>query len=686
MNAGQLFVEVRCEELPAGWGAEAARTLAANLEKLVQGVPHGRVRSWHSPRRLAAAIDDLAVARPTTERVVTGPPWAAAFRDGAFTKAAEGFARGKGAGVESLFEHAGPRGSVVAVRVVEGGEPTAATVAAGLEAAILGIPFKKTLRWGARPERWARPIHAVCAVLAGQPIPATVAGLPTEPVSRGHRRAAAPFPVRDAEGWLADLRDRYVIADAGERRTAITAGLAALAAEHGVVIRPDPRLLDEVTDLVEWPVPVAGRLPSHLMHLPPRLLCESMRVHQRIFDTRTEAGALSPVFVTVSNNPHGDGPTISAGNSRVLAARFEDARFFYDEDRKRTLDQHGEGLGRMRWVRGLGTMAEKVARVAALARALRLVLPEADDSVVARAGALCKADLCTLMVGEFPELQGHVGMLYARHHGEAPAVATAIEEHYLPRFAGDALPASPAGRALALADRLDTLAGCFAIGLVPRGGADPQGLRRAANGVVAILRAAGVLVDLGWLAEEALRPFLPLSPSGPSALRAELVAWLRARLRAQLLERHATEIVDAVLEAPGDCAVRLSLRTEALADLAASPAFAPLRTTFRRVMGLSREHPDPSYEARALAHPVEQALHLALLDVTGRASAATGALDYRGALAAMVELKEPVDRFFDGVLVMAEDPAVRNNRLGLLRCVADIFRAIADFTRLSAEG
>ncbi len=686
MSTAQLFVEVFCEELPAGWGAPAAETLASRLQRLLRGVPHGQARSWHSPRRIAAAIDEVSLARPLVERVVTGPPWAVAFKDGEFTRAAQGFARGRGASVEDLFEQQGPRGPVLAVRISEGGEPTAEAIAEGLEQAILSIPFKKTLRWGARAERWARPIHAVCAVLGGQRLAATVGGLETVAHSQGHRRYRQPFAVHTAQGWLDDLRRSFVLADAHERRARIVAGLQAQAAARGVVIDPDPRLLDEVNDLVEWPVAVAGELPRHLMHLPPRLLVESMRVHQRIFDTLDAQGELSPVFITVSNNPDGDSSIISEGNTRVLSARFEDARFFLDEDRKRSLEEHGADLARMRWVRGLGTMAQKAARVASLAGRLCQLLPGSDPAQVLRAGQLCKADLCTQMVGEFPKLQGHVGMLYARHQGEDAGVAQAIEEHYLPRFAGDALPGSHAGRALALADRLDTLAGCFAIGMVPRGSADPQGLRRAANGVIVILRDLGISVDLGWLAEQALRPFLDRATKDPAALRGELLSWLRARLRAQLLESYPTELVDAVLAAPGDCAVRLPLRVQALAALAASPDFAPLRTTFRRVMGLSKDHPDADYDPAALAEPAERALHDALLDVRERARAHMGRLDYGATLATMAELKAPVDQLFEDVMVMAEDAQVRRNRLGLLRSVADLFRSVADFTRLSAEG
>lgn len=686
LPTAQLFIEVHCEELPAGWGAPARQVLAKNIEKLLKGIPYGRVRSWNSTRRIAVAVDEVALARPKVEQVVTGPPWAVAFRDGAYTKAAQGFARGRGASVDDLYEHVGPRGPVVALKVSEGGEPTADKLAAGLEQAVLSIPFEKTLRWASRPERWARPIHGVCAVLGGELLPATVAGLETRNTVVGHRRYRDPIQVTSAEGWLEDLKAHFVVADAEERKALIVTGLQATAAERGVVIHPDPDLLDEVVDLVEWPVAVAGSLPQHLMHLPPRLLVESMRVHQRIFDTQTASGELSPVFITVSNNPDGDAQIISEGNTRVLTARFEDARFFYDEDRKVTLDQTAGELERMRWVRGLGTMAEKAARVAALAQVLCEVIPGAEPAQVGRAGQLCKADLCTHMVGEFPELQGHVGMLYARHGGEDPAVAVAIEEHYLPRYSGDDLPASGAGRALALADRLDTLAGCFAIGMVPRGSADPQGLRRAANGVIVILRDMGVSVDLGWLAEQALEPFLGKAKKSAAQLRDDLLVWFRARLRAQLVGEFPTEIVDAVLDAPSDCAVRLGLRVQALAALAASPEFAPLRTTFRRVIGLTRDHDSVDYDPDALAHPAEQALHQAFVDVAERARASMGLLDYAATLATMAELKAPVDQLFDDVMVMDEDLEVRRLRLGLLRSVADLFRSVADFTRLSAEG
>lgn len=685
MNA-QLFIEVGCEELPAGWGLVAREHLAAGVEKLLEGIPHGAVRTWATPRRVAVAVDDVALARPQSEKLVTGPAVDRAFKDGKPTPAAEGFARGKGLSVDALEQVDTPKGRVIAVRIKEGGEPTADRLAVGIEALILGVPFKKTLRWGSGTARWGRPIHYVCAILGGERIPAVVAGLATVDTSTGHRLFPERFHVASAEGWLAGLEAHSVLADPGERKRRIAEGLHAAAALARVQADVPEALLDEVTDLVEWPVVVTCQLPAALMHLPPRLLTESMRVHQRVFPTRDAQGNLAPTFLAVSNNPVGDAPLIAAGNARVLAARFQDARFFYDEDRSVRLDVHGEKLVRMQWVRGLGTMADKAGRLQALGRQLAPRFG-VDPEGVARAAALAKADLTTRMVGEFPELQGHVGRLYAAYQGEPAPVALAIEEHYLPRFAGDALPTTDMGRVLALADRLDTLAGCFAIGLIPKGNADPQGLRRAANGVVTLLRDAQSTFPLPELLKVSLSYFQGHAKRPLPEIQGDLVEFLLVRLRAQLLaEGIPTEVADAVLAAGGDDVVRLERRARALRDLASSAEFGPLRVAFRRVMGLTKDHASSEYAPASLVHPAERALHEARVAVAADVERCEADLDYGEALRLMAALKPHVDTLFDGVLVMDPDPEVRGNRLGLLRSVADLFRTVADFTRLSTEG
>ena len=526
-----LFLEIGTEELPARFAAPAAEALAAATDKLLGAIPHGALRVYGTPRRLAVAVPDVAPARPSVTRLVTGPPAAADPAP---------FARGRGVDVSALRQVDGPKGKVWAFDQAQGGEPTRDVVAAGLEELVLGLPFKRTMRWGSGAARFGRPIRHVCAVLDGERVPARVAGLDTVSTSDGHWLLAPErFEVRDAAQWLDALRARYVLADRAERRDVILAALEAAAAAHGALARFDEALLDEVTDLVEAPSVVPGRFAEALLALPPRLLVESMKVNQRYFPLYDAAdGALTARFLVVTNNPAGDPELIGQGNARVLAARFHDARFFYAEDRKQPLASHRARLEGMTWIRGLGTMAERQDEVCAAAVRLAVKL-EADPAQVEAAGKLCKCDLTTQMVGEFPELQGHVGRLLAEADGVAPLTALAIEEHYLPRFAGDATPSTRAGCALALAERLTLLARAFAAGLAPKGSADPQGLRRAANGVVAILLDAGVRIDLRTLFRVA----------GATASD-ELVDFVVARLRATLLaDGIATDLVEAVLAA-----------------------------------------------------------------------------------------------------------------------------------------
>ncbi len=670
----ELFVAIRCEELPARFIDRAAADLAAGLTKLLKGIEHGEVRTWSTPRRLAVAISGVAEGRSVEELLVTGPPERAAFRDGQPTKAAIGFARGKGVAVADLEIVQTPRGPVVGARIQRGGEKTAEVVAAGLEKMILAIAFEKAMRWGKGTHRWVRPIHGVIALLGGQRIDTTVAGVRTSTTTLGHRLTPGPVAVTDAESWLRGLRAHNVEPSPALRRQRITDQLHASAAALGAAVH-SLALLDEVVNLVEWPVTVTASFGEDLLQLPHRLLVESMGVHQRVFPL-TRSGRLDHHFLTVSNQPFATEPdvaaTIAEGNKRVLTARFYDARFFYAEDRRHPLASYRSGLEGMQWIRKGGTMAQKTDRIAALAESLAPLLG-ADRATAARAGALSKCDLATQMVGEFPKLQGHVGRLLAGFDGEDASVAVAIEEHYLPRYTADTLPATPAGRAVACADRLDTLTGCFSLGLKPKGSADPLGLRRAAIGLLQIVLDAEIRVDLPAL----------IHTAGLEGDRAgELLSFLRARLRGIFLESAPTNVVNAVLATQSADPVALQARIQAVTALSSTPEFEPLKTTFKRVMGLTRDHLSPHYAAEELVEPAEQALHAAWVAAAQTARAHTDALRYADALAALSALKAPVDRMFDEVLVMCEDETVRANRLGLLRAIADEFRCIVDFTQL----
>lgn len=663
----ELFVEVLTEELPAGAAPGALEALARGLMKALGPIPHGEVVTWGTPRRLAVAIRDVAPGRPLVRRLVTGPPAAQAWVAGAPGPAALAFARSKGVDPAELKLVDGPKGPVVAVERLEGGESTRDVVAAALHEVVAGIPFKKSMRWGTEPWRFARPVHGVVAVFDGQPIEATVLGRLTTDRSRGHwLLSPESFVVEDASAWLARLRAGWVMADPRERRRVIQHELQLAGERHGFEVRIDEGLLDEVTWLVEWPTVLVGQFDASLLDLPARLLEESMMHHQRYFPVYRE-GRLTNHFLVVTNNPLGDPELIAAGNARVLAARFHDAKFFYAEDRKKTLLEHGARLGGMVWIRGLGSMAERQERIRVAA--LRLAADVgADPEVVEAAGRRCKADLATLMVGEFPELQGHVGGLLAEAEGLGRAVGLAIEEHYYPRFAGDALPATPAGRALALAERAVLVAGCASVNLLPTASGDPQGVRRAAVGLLAILVDGELDLSLRYVLESAGFP-----------VDEALVDFVLARQRAMLLEEAPPDLVDAVLAAGGDRPLRIHARVRACARMAATGAFGPVRATFKRVAGLVREWTRTSYALDLFQDEAEYQLHHAVQRLPGADA------DVDATLAALAELRPAVDRFFDRVLVMTDDAPRRENRLSLLRAIVDRFAGFADFSRLSTE-
>jgi glycyl-tRNA synthetase beta chain len=631
--------------------------LASSLGKLLGPLSKSPARVWGTPRRFAVAFPEVDARQPMTERLVTGPP--AAAGEGA----AAAFARKHGADPATLERAAGPKGEVFALRKLEGGESTAALVAANLHDLLLGLPFKRTMRWSDVPHRFPRPVLGVCATLGGEPIEGTALGLVFEATSNGHWLAApGPFPVTTSAGWVAELRARWVIADRDERRQTIARQAEERAGALGSTVLLDPELLDEVTDLVEWPVVIDGQFDAGLLELPPRLLVEAMKVHQRYFPLFRD-GKLDHRFLLVSNNPTGDPAVIATGNARVLAARFADARFFYAEDRKKRLEEHGARLAGMTWIRGLGTMAERQDAVARHAVALA-GLVGADARRTELAARVGKCDLATQMVGEFPELQGHVGGLLAAIEGNPAAMA--IEEQYHPRFSGDTLPQTGEGRALALAERISLLGAAFAAEMAPVGSADPLGLRRAAAGVVAIVLDLGVRLPLRTL----------LAAGG--ADRDDVATFVVARLRAALEAEAATDLVDAVLAADATDLVSVAERVRAIAALAHEGRFAPIRASFRRVAGLVKEHRAADYRVDLFDGDAEYQLHLA----ARRLPDATQLADF---LVGLEALRPTVDAFFDHVLVMCEDAKLRNNRLSLLRSLVDRFAALADFTRFSSD-
>jgi glycyl-tRNA synthetase beta chain len=603
------------------------------------------------------------------EQIITGPPADRAFKDGEPTKAAIGFARGKGVDVSALQIMDGPRGPVVGVKVQTGGESTIDLIQSGLEQAILKIDYEKSMRWGSSPISWARPIHRIIALFGSDLISCEVAGIQSSKVDVGHRLKPDAFEITSVDQWVNSLQDRFIIVDREDRLSRCTEQLKTLSASLGAEIR-DWDLLDEVVDLVEWPNTIRCEFPADLLDLPPRLLVEAMKLHQRVFPLyHADTGALRSDFLVVTNHPYAQEPdvaaTIAEGNKRVLTARFYDAKFFFAEDRKRTLLEHGAKLEKMRWVRKGGMMSDKVQRLEQLSTEWASVF-NANPKHVHRAATLCKCDLATQMVYEFTDLQGHVGRLLARFDGEDPAVCTAIEEHYLPRGSDDELPSIPEGAALAFIDRLDSLQECFKLGLQPKGSSDPLGLRRAANGLVSLLLQHNRAMSLS------------------SFLNGDLLTFVLARLKSQFQDEFGGEITNAVLATGLDCPVSLHQRMIAMQTLSQSSDFAELRATFKRVMGLTKDHTDTNLTNVSWVDPTEEALADAYHNITTVVSNHLHTQNITAALESLSSLKPFVDALFDSVMVMDENLEIRHNRLSLLRAIANDFKQIADFTILSA--
>ena len=668
----ELFIAIECEELPARFVDIAATQLKTRLQKILKQLETGAVQTFATPRRVAVAIQ-VSKETPLQEQTITGPPVKAAYRDGEPTKAAIGFAKSRGKAVADLITVESKRGPVIGLQIQSGGEKTVEIVAKNLSEIVLGMDFPQQMSWGDGSIKWARPLHNIIAIYNGELIPATIGNLQTSNKSSGHRLFSDVFEVNSAESWKENLNQNCVLADKEERRSKIEAQLNACAQKLGSsVLAWD--LLDEVVDLVEWPVTIVSNFDEDLLELPPRLLIEAMKIHQRVFPLERD-GKLSNSFLVVTNHPYATdeetAANIAEGNRRVLTARFYDAKFFYAEDRRKKLEDNWSKLEGMRWIRNGGTMADKSNRLVDCVKEFVDVFG-ADLQKSSRAAKLCKCDLGTKMVYEFPELQGHVGHLLAKLEGEDSTTSLAIEEHYLPTFSGDNLPSTKEGLVLAFADRWDTLNGCFSLGLQPKGSGDPLGLRRAANGLVQIIIEAGIAKTIADLCSEldcgdALKDFI------------------LARLRAQLQDEFATDIVNAVMSTGDTSPLALHSRCQAIQGISKSENFSKIKTTFKRVMGLGKKHDTNVFSTDHFAEQAEHDLYDAFEKVRSQIEENQQKQDYEATLQLLHALAPNVDQYFESVMVMAEDETVRFNRLGFLRTIADSFTDIADFTQLQTE-
>jgi len=687
----ELLLELFSEEIPARMQARGAEELKRLTSEALAPLNPRDLRPFWGPRRvgLAATIDAATAESRSSER---GP------RTTAPEAALAGFLKKHGALREALREEGGYWVLEKAASAI----PAPALVAELMPGVIRRLPWPKSMRWGGTSAfAWVRPLRRILCTLDGTVCPFALAengddahGLVASTITEGHRfLSPGAIAVGGFADYAAQLRAHHVIVDAAERRAVIAAGVEALAASVACAVVPDAGLLDEVAGLVEWPVPLLGRIDEAFMDLPARVRQVTMRANQKYFSLVTSDGSPAPFFVVVANIAATDGGTaIVAGNERVLRARLSDARFFWDQDRRHRLDSRLPKLEAVTFHAKLGTQAARVLRLVRLAGILAPMVG-ADVARAERAALLAKADLVTGMVGEFPELQGYMGARYAAHDGEDAAVARAIEEHYAPAGQGDAVPSAPVSVAVGLADRLDTLAGFFAIGERPTGSGDPFALRRAALGVIRLVRENGLRLDLRAVLAEAVDGHSGMHDlaSRRGALVEELFAFLVERLRVQLrAEGRRHDVVAATLAqaADGDL-VRLLARADALAALLGTEDGANLSTAHKRASNILRieerkdgrsyaEPPDPDL----FREPAEGALAAALDAAEPAIAERLAAEDFAGAMAEMGRLRAPVDRFFDAVTVNATETPLRANRLRLLARIRAVTARVADFSLL----
>ena len=686
--SAELFLEIGTEEIPAGFLPLAMADLERLLRKELEAarIGFGAVTTFATPRRIAIAVAEVAAEQQRQELTLAGPSVKVAFdAEGKPTKAALGFARANGVEVADLSQVETDKGTYLYLSKVMEGRPTAELLPEMLPRLIAAIPFKKSMRWKDLDVRFARPMHWIVALYGGAVVPFTFGNLQSGNTSQGHRfMAPGQFTVSGVESWLAEAERHFVIPSPTRRRELIAAGIAEAARAAGGTVNPDEKLLDEVSYLVEDPTPLCGSFEEKYLALPRELLITTMREHQRYFTLVDSNGKLLPRFITISNTRAEDPSVVVRGNERVLRARLSDAMFFYSEDQKVKLESRLEALKSVVYQAKLGTSYEKVMRFRELANDLAAALDPEVGALVDRAALLAKCDLETGMVYEFPELQGVMGREYALIEGENPRVAIAIYEHYLPIQAGGQLPSDNVGAFVSLADKIDTLCGCFGVGLIPTGTADPYALRRSAIGILNIIIERGFRLAIPDLVGRSLALLAPKLTRPTAEVQADVVEFIRLRLVNMLTTQgYPQDVVDAVLSASFDDAIDALERVKALAELKGREDFEPLAVAFKRVGNIIKGGVDQAVDAGRFEAPCEGALWSALQQVQGTVAAATAAGRYGEALQAIAALRAPVDAFFDGVMVMAKEDAVRNNRLALLTGVAALFQGIADFSRIA---
>jgi len=689
MNTLELLLEIGTEEIPSRFIPKALNDIEeiARNEFLQNRIDHGEIKTFGTPRRLVLFVDNVNEFQRDILIKKIGPPKQNAFdSNGNPTQAAIGFAKSQSVSLESLEVEKTEKGEYLCAIKKEPGKRVIELLPSILPKIILSIPFPKSMRWGEVSIRFARPIHWILALFGGDIIPFEVGNIKSGDLTYGHR-FMHPYPihVRNFESYIQETKKAFVIVDQNERKKMIEQQLAKEANKVSGQVIYEEDLLNEVNFLVEYPVGLCGRFDERFLFLPNDIIIHTMKEHQKYFPVKDKNGKLLPYFIFISNIQVPNNSIVIKGNERVLQARLSDASFFFHEDLKIPLEKRVDQLKQVVFQAKLGTSYEKVMRFKTLALWITEQIDPKWKEIVERASLLCKADLVTGMVGEFPKLQGIVGREYARIFGERQEICEAIYEHYLPNFSKDRLPSSPVGDFISIADKMDTIVGCFGVNLIPSGTSDPFGLRRQALGIIRIIVEKGYAISLIKLIEESQRLLSDKIERPLNELKDEVLEFFRVRFHNLLLEEgYSHYVIEAVTSISFDDLVDIRHRIDALSEVRHWKDFDSIVIGFKRAMNILK-----GYQSQNIVDPsllIEEAelnLYQAFIKIKGKVNQYLEKRQYNLALQEMIQMKKPIDEFFDRVMVMVEDERLRNNRLSLLQAIGKLFLKIADFSKLS---
>ncbi|MEE4262857.1 MAG: glycine--tRNA ligase subunit beta, partial [Desulfobacteraceae bacterium] len=686
-----LLLEIGTEEIPAGYIVPALEALSATLsKKLTEArIEHGRSHVFGTPRRLTVKVEDLASKQQSVKSEVIGPPAKMGFdENGKPTMAAQKFAEKVGVPLGKLTVKDTPKGAYLSAEKSERGLATLTLLKEILPRVILATPFPKKMRWADLDIEFARPIHSILALLGNSVVAFNLGNLKSSRYTCGHSfMAPAKIKLNSPDEYLEKLRAAHVVADMQERKKILEERINAVAKGLGGSILPDDELVDINNNLVEYPIAVAGKFDTEFLEVPDEVLINAMREHQKYFAVVDRNHNLMPCFIAVNNTAARDLALSATGHQRVIRARLADAQFFYQGDLEVTNDERVEKLKRVLFQAELGTVSEKCERVANIAEALAASTPNGDDLItqVRRAARLSKSDLVSQVVGEFPKLQGIMGRIYAGLAGEPVEVAAAIEEHYRPVYSGAPLPETLVGAILSIADKMDSICGCFSVGLIPTGASDPYALRRQGIGIVQILNDKGLSFPLQELIRSSLEQFGNKNASEITGLVEKVYTFIKNRISHLLAEEgFSKDVIAAIVSVSVDDVPHVRNRVAALESLKARPDFEPLAVGFKRVVniikksGQQEEGAAPqTVEPKLFEHESEGALFEEFKAVDQKVADAMENESFDRALVEIASLRDAVDRFFDGVMVMAEDTGIRRNRLALLGQIAALFGKFA---------